>query len=627
MASGRWGVSRWAFAAAGAVAAGVVAAGVYSLASGGTDRRDARELTKRLLQACRDGNVEEVSRLLAEGLEADAENGDSGTGLMFASERGHDSVCRRLLESGADPCRRHTVTGMSSIHFAAAHGRAGALELLLSAAGAVDCRASDGATPLHLAAVAGHAVCARRLLAKGAASAARRRDGATPLHLAAHSDNDDVIREVCECGADVDAAMPLTGVTPLMAAARYDCLRAVAQLLANGAQPNARTRPGRAAGAGAGRTALMIAAQHGAASVVPALLRGGAEADGFASDGLRSALVFAARRGHLSVVRQLARGGATVDARNARGSTALMMSCVDGLRESARELVVLGADPSAAESLTGFTPLMYAAALGHSELCSDLLAYGADPEARQVAGGAKPRGQEGGDGAGGGDRGPGQAAEAAGAGPALLPADLTDGPGRGSGGGAVSSLLGGAAAGGTGRTALMWAAARGHETAVRVLVEAGGADVNATDSGGRSALDLVLARARREAESGGPGGRAAGKASSTPSPAPSPSGGGAREAAARGFAGGASAGRDSGLSLRTQDPEAESGGRHASSSSLSLPPSSPLRSAGAPAEGGRGPPRAVGLAVGPSDSPWAAIEQLLRDRGAILGGDLDSLAT
>jgi ankyrin repeat protein len=456
-ASKGWPAWGWALATAGALAAGYAGWRALSEASPSDEK-----LRRELLQACRAGNLERVNALLALGVAVDSTDDEEGapTGLMFASEAGDEKVVRRLLESGADPARQDQTTGLTSLHFAAANGRDEILALLLSASGKVDAPAVNGGTPLMVASLAGHVRCVRRLLARGASVHARRADGATALHLAAHGNHDDVVRELCSCGADVNARMGPQGVTPLMATTRLDNVRAATCLISFGADLETRSRQD-------SRTALMMAAQHNCTGMISLLLTAGARPDEFDASGMSNALVFASRRGNLEAMRALVRGGCDVNARNARGSTPVMLCCIDGFRESVRELTVLGADLEAMEPLTGFTALMYAAALGHTELVADLLAYRVKPDTRQLA-----------------------------ESDASLPPVLLTSQGAASAAGAgptveEGSLLSDSLALGSGRTALMWAVAKGHLEVVRTLLERGRANPNVSDVRGNTALDLA----------------------------------------------------------------------------------------------------------------------------------------
>jgi len=61
-----------------------------------------RDLNAELIAAARDGRLEMVEVLLAEGAEVNAKNGNGKTGLMSAAYFGNERVVSLLLAAGAD---------------------------------------------------------------------------------------------------------------------------------------------------------------------------------------------------------------------------------------------------------------------------------------------------------------------------------------------------------------------------------------------------------------------------------------------------------------------------------------------------------------------------------------------
>lgn len=62
-----------------------------------------------------------------------------------------------------------------------------------------------GRTALHMACEGGHCSTAAILVSRGAAKESRDYSGRTPLHLAAVHRHTELVRELLECGCDVDA--------------------------------------------------------------------------------------------------------------------------------------------------------------------------------------------------------------------------------------------------------------------------------------------------------------------------------------------------------------------------------------------------------------------------------------
>lgn len=71
------------------------------------------------------------------------------------------------------------------MHYAAMHGRLGAIEALVKAGASVNCKDEQGGfTPMHLAADAGQCEALEALLKAGASLDPRSAQGWTPLGLA-----------------------------------------------------------------------------------------------------------------------------------------------------------------------------------------------------------------------------------------------------------------------------------------------------------------------------------------------------------------------------------------------------------------------------------------------------------
>lgn len=235
---------------------------------------------------------------------------------------------------------------------------------LLAARADVNTAQVDGMTALHWAVYHDAAEMAGLLVRSGANVNATNLYGVPPLSLAAMNGNAALVRTLLEAGADANASLP-GGETVLMTAARAGSADAVKALLARGANANARERRD--------QTALMWAAAEGHAAVVQALIDGGADLRARLTSGF-TPLFFAVREGHIEVTRALLEAGANVnetlqpgDDRSAvevvgkydnpaqKGTSPLLMAVENGHFELAIALVDAGADPN--DRRTGFTPL------------------------------------------------------------------------------------------------------------------------------------------------------------------------------------------------------------------------------------------------------------------------------
>jgi ankyrin repeat protein len=179
--------------------------------------------------------------------------------------------------------------------------------------------------------------------------------------------------------AGLDTRMRGTdSLTPLRAAAKYNAVKLVTELLSRGANVtlgHPRT----------GETATMIAARNGSVEALEVLLKEGANARALARatdiDG-RSAVHLAALRPTVGagarIVRLLAAAGADVGAIDSKGHSALHIACYFGGDPSMVEaLLELGADPNPIDP-KGNAPLHFCASKGKLEEATMLVKAGAD---------------------------------------------------------------------------------------------------------------------------------------------------------------------------------------------------------------------------------------------------------
>jgi ankyrin repeat protein len=247
-----------------------------------------------------------------------------------------------------------------------AGNRAAVRELLKTPAGAADVNARevDGTTPLHWAARAGDAEVVRLLLRAGADANAANRYGVTPLSLAAISGNSSVIEMLLMSGADPNTSSR-EGQTTLMTAARTGNPDAVRVLLDHGADPNASEQ-------WLGETALMWAAAHNHAAAAQALIDYGADVDARSA---LSTIPTLTASGIGLITMELPRGG----------WTGLMYAAREGAGDATRTLSAAGADLNAAGP-DGVTPLILAVINANFDVASTLLDEGADPNRADQSG-------------------------------------------------------------------------------------------------------------------------------------------------------------------------------------------------------------------------------------------------
>jgi len=316
------------------------------------------------------------------------------------------TAVRTLLQQGGDASAAQG-DGMTALHWAATHGDAELAEMLLY--GGANTRATTrlGAfTPLHVASRAGAAAVVTRLVGAAADVDARTSTGATPLMLAASSGSVEAVTALLDAKADPNATEAAHEQTALMFAAARDRHEVVRVLLARRAEANAVSKFVNLAalsadGEGTGRPAQTPAAAAAAARDIPGVTRGFRYNELIGAQGGLTALHFAARQGGLSSVEALVEGGADVNQASPGDRTSpLVIATINGHFDIAMYLLERGADPNLANQ-AGVTPLYgainvqwapiaaYPQPRAHLQqrhtyvdLVQALLAKGADPNAR-----------------------------------------------------------------------------------------------------------------------------------------------------------------------------------------------------------------------------------------------------
>jgi uncharacterized protein len=250
---------------------------------------------------------------------------------------------------------------------------------------------ADGTTALHWACYRDDLESVNLLIHAGANVNLANDLGATPLWVASESSSAALVKALLQAGANPNLAL-LMGETPLMAASRTGKAEAVDQLLLKGANANAR--------AARGQTALMWAVAQQHPEVVKVLLAKGADIHSRSEvwsqmmavpphgvplynkvipHGGDTALLFAARVGDLSSAKLLVAAGANVNDADAWGVSATVLAAHSGFGELVAFLLEKGADPNAAAA--GFTALHAAILRRDAPMVAALLARGADANA------------------------------------------------------------------------------------------------------------------------------------------------------------------------------------------------------------------------------------------------------
>ena len=285
--------------------------------------------------------------------------------VIDAARKGDREAVRALLKQGADVSAAEG-DGTTALHLAARAGDAELVQVLVYAGANLRATTRLGAyTPLMMAAQAGHSAAVAALIAGGADVNATSTTGTTPLMFAAQSGDTRTVTMLVEGGSEVNARETAMGQTPLMFAVAYNRVDVVRLLLARGADVKAtskvvdltklsspeeessrprRQEPGSGEGGQRPPDVAGVTRQYRYNELV-------GTSGGFAP------LHFAARQGFVDVVKALVEAGADVNQVNPGDkSTPLVVATINGCFDIAKYLLEKGADPNLA-SENGVAPL------------------------------------------------------------------------------------------------------------------------------------------------------------------------------------------------------------------------------------------------------------------------------
>jgi ankyrin repeat protein len=346
-----------------------------------------RAATAPVADAAMKGDREAVRALLKQGADVNQPQGDGMTALHWAATAGHAELVETLLYAGGNVGATTRLGAYTPLHLASQAGHAAIIAALLKASADVNAPTTTGATPLMQAAASGNVDAVKALLDGGAAINARDKAAdETALMFAAALDRADVVKLLIARGADVKltARMIDRAAGPL----------APGEQALQEASRGARQPVGNAAAAPAGRGGT-------AAPDVPGVTRPYSYNELIGKVGGLTALHFAARQGSLESVKALVEGGADVNQVSpADNASPMLIATVNGQFDTASYLLDKGADPNL-RTEAGATPL-YAALnvqwgpksfypqpraqlqqkISYLELVKALLDKGADPNTR-----------------------------------------------------------------------------------------------------------------------------------------------------------------------------------------------------------------------------------------------------
>jgi ankyrin repeat protein len=358
-----------------------------------------------VIDATMSGNREAVRTLLQGGADVNTAMADGMTALHYAALKNDAELTRLLVVAGANLKATTRLGGYTPLLLASRSGNAAAIQALLEGGADPNSATVNGTTALMFAASTGRTDAVTLLLDKGAdVNAKEKARDETALMFAAASGRADVIRLLTSRGAD---SKTTTKVVDLAVFAKEEQER-FAQFLAqqHGSKASEESKGSKGSEGSEGSKASQGAQ--------PQQARGRGRQMGTAGidrqysfpelvgyQGGLAPIHIAARQGSLESVQALIDGGADVNQRSAGDHiTPIIIATLNGHFDLARYLLDRGADPNLAED-NGVTPL-YAAIncywapkalypqprafeqqkLTYLDVMSALLDKGANPNAR-----------------------------------------------------------------------------------------------------------------------------------------------------------------------------------------------------------------------------------------------------
>eukprot|EP00003_Mantamonas_plastica_P022278 TRINITY_DN3752_c1_g2_i1.p1 TRINITY_DN3752_c1_g2~~TRINITY_DN3752_c1_g2_i1.p1 ORF type:complete len:357 (+),score=113.29 TRINITY_DN3752_c1_g2_i1:824-1894(+) len=309
--------------------------------------------------------------------------GEGGLPLHVACRLGNIGAVKLLLEHGCDPNARDE-GGRSSLHVAIGEERRQVITTLLESGKCeVEERDGDGMTPLMMALWANNEsgfASAKTLVESGLVNVnaiagspgGTEDDGNTYIHLACAENKGDIVRTLCQLGADafIPNQRKQTAVHIVADTGNMFALDALMKGI-QGSEINHQDQNG--------ETPLFVAVKRGHIDVVNRLVSHAPRPDVNILDaGGDSALKMALWENREDIAEILVRSGAMINLSNSKGNSLLHLAAADG-REAIIPFLVANGCTLDKPNKTNQTPLHLAAMLGHQEVLVALLDNGASP--------------------------------------------------------------------------------------------------------------------------------------------------------------------------------------------------------------------------------------------------------
>lgn len=230
----------------------------------------------------------------------------------------------------------------------------------------------EAKTMLHVAAEHNNLEAARILLEKKETNIeAKDGLGRTPLYITAMYGSNDVMTELINKDANIEAAEMIRQKKPLHAATENNNIEAVILLLQKGANVNAQDEYG--------NTSMHFAAENGSMNIATILLQSNAEADKKDNIGY-TPMHNAALYGNTDIVTLLVDNGADINAKSCSNTTPLHLAYRHKNMNTVETLLKKGADPEI-QDINGETLPHHAIQRRHENMSREMVVAGTNKRA------------------------------------------------------------------------------------------------------------------------------------------------------------------------------------------------------------------------------------------------------
>jgi ankyrin repeat protein len=151
--------------------------------------------------AAASGDVVEMRRLVAAGVNVDVLDEHGATALHYAAVFGRLEAIRVLVVALGANNEAKCAVGKTPLHVVAQQGLVEAITVLVQLGANKEAKDVNGGTPLHQAVYHGHAEAVKLLVQLGANKDAKTAHGETPLHIASRTGHAKAIKALMQLGA------------------------------------------------------------------------------------------------------------------------------------------------------------------------------------------------------------------------------------------------------------------------------------------------------------------------------------------------------------------------------------------------------------------------------------------